>query len=101
MHCFRVVGASRSVVRPCSSPAPRDAPVVVLFHGGGAATNVMPAAYPDVFAAGAVFFGMPYGRADTEEDHFTTGAFGPCSGSYFTVPPRQWGGPHPPGPPRP
>ncbi|GAB2829302.1 hypothetical protein GCM10022221_29760 [Actinocorallia aurea] len=36
------------------------------YSGGGAATNVMLAAYPDFFKAGAVFFGMAYGCADTE-----------------------------------
>jgi poly(hydroxyalkanoate) depolymerase family esterase len=61
------------------------------YSGGGSATNVMLAAYPDVFKAGAVFFGMAYGCADTEDDYFTTGPFAPCPGSFNTLTPRQWG----------
>jgi poly(hydroxyalkanoate) depolymerase family esterase len=61
------------------------------YSGGGAATNVMLAAYPDVFKAGAVFFGMAYGCADTEDAYFRTGPFGPCSGAFNTLTARQWG----------
>ncbi|MEW2352341.1 PHB depolymerase family esterase [Spirillospora sp. NPDC029432] len=61
------------------------------YSGGGAATNVMLAAYPEVFKAGAVFFGMAYGCADTEDAYFRTGSFGPCSGAFNTLTPRQWG----------
>ncbi|MFC4071737.1 extracellular catalytic domain type 1 short-chain-length polyhydroxyalkanoate depolymerase [Actinoplanes subglobosus] len=64
---------------------------VTGYSGGGAAANVMLAAYPDRFRAGAVFFGMPYGCADTETAYFRTGALGPCSGSTSTVTPQQWG----------
>mgnify|MGYP001493480791 CR=1 FL=1 len=59
------------------------------YSGGGAFTNVLLAAYPDVFAAGAVFFGMPYACADTYQAYFTVG--GPCSGSASTRTPAQWG----------
>ncbi|WP_320784286.1 PHB depolymerase family esterase [Streptomyces sp. CRN 30] len=61
------------------------------YSGGGAATNVMLAAYPDVFAAGAVFFGMAYGCADTEADYFDTGLLAPCPGRVNSLTPRQWG----------
>ncbi|MEU4654120.1 PHB depolymerase family esterase [Streptomyces sp. NPDC023723] len=61
------------------------------YSGGGAATNVMLAAHPDVFKAGAVFFGMAYGCADTEDEYFNTGLFAPCPGRFNTLTPRQWG----------
>ncbi|WP_198679325.1 extracellular catalytic domain type 1 short-chain-length polyhydroxyalkanoate depolymerase [Thermomonospora amylolytica] len=64
---------------------------VTGYSGGGAATNVMLAAYPDVFKAGAVFFGMAYGCADTEDEYFRTGLFGPCSGPLNRNTPQQWG----------
>ncbi|WP_160147065.1 extracellular catalytic domain type 1 short-chain-length polyhydroxyalkanoate depolymerase [Thermomonospora echinospora] len=64
---------------------------VTGYSGGGAATNVMLAAYPDVFKAGAVFFGMAYGCADTEDAYFTTGLFGQCSGPLNRSTPQQWG----------
>ncbi|RAY11722.1 feruloyl esterase [Actinomadura craniellae] len=64
---------------------------VTGYSGGGAGTNVMLAAYPDRFAAGTVFFGMPYKCADTEDDYFRTGTFGPCSGSVSSVTAQQWG----------
>ncbi|MFF3505689.1 alpha/beta hydrolase family esterase [Streptomyces sp. NPDC003247] len=61
------------------------------YSGGGAATNVMLAAYPDVFKAGAVFFGMAYGCADTEADYFDTGLLAQCPGAINSLTPRQWG----------
>ncbi|MFB8029422.1 MULTISPECIES: prolyl oligopeptidase family serine peptidase [unclassified Streptomyces] len=61
------------------------------YSGGGAATNVMLAAHPEVFKAGAVFFGMAYGCADTEQDYFRTGSLAPCPGRYNLVAPHEWG----------
>ncbi|MGW7518467.1 extracellular catalytic domain type 1 short-chain-length polyhydroxyalkanoate depolymerase [Streptomyces sp. NPDC054796] len=61
------------------------------YSGGGAATNVMLAAYPEVFKAGAVFFGMAYGCADNEDDYFDTGSLAPCPGRFNTLDPEEWG----------
>lgn len=61
------------------------------YSGGGSATNVMLAAYPDVFSAGAVFFGMAYGCADTEEEYFEVSPTAPCPGQTNTLTPREWG----------
>ncbi|MDX6742200.1 PHB depolymerase family esterase [Actinocorallia sp. A-T 12471] len=64
---------------------------VTGYSGGGAATNVMLAAYPDFFRAGAVFFGMAYGCADTETAYFTTPPLGQCSGPLNFTGARTWG----------
>lgn len=44
---------------------------VTGLSAGGAMTNVMLAAYPDVFAAGAVMAGLPYACATGMSDAFT------------------------------
>ncbi|HSI42150.1 MAG TPA: PHB depolymerase family esterase [Xanthobacteraceae bacterium] len=41
---------------------------VTGFSAGGAMANVMLAAYPDVFAAGAIIAGLPYGAAGSDEE---------------------------------
>jgi len=40
------------------------------LSAGGAMTNVMLAAYPEVFAAGAVIAGLPYGAASNAQEAF-------------------------------
>ncbi|BAL91104.1 hypothetical protein AMIS_58840 [Actinoplanes missouriensis 431] len=80
-------GEAKSVIQMVDhvvgqSGADRNRVFVTGYSGGGAATNVMLAAYPDRFRAGAVFFGMPYGCAGTEARYFLIG--GPCSGSVAT-----------------
>ncbi|MBW6433552.1 PHB depolymerase family esterase [Actinoplanes hulinensis] len=90
------LGEARSVVQmvdhmATTHGADMSRVFVTGYSGGGAATNVMLAAYPDRFRAGAVFFGMPYGCADTESAYFRTGSLGPCSGSTSTLTPQQWG----------
>ncbi|WP_151770412.1 extracellular catalytic domain type 1 short-chain-length polyhydroxyalkanoate depolymerase [Streptomyces abyssomicinicus] len=89
-------GEARSVVEmvhhmTTAYGADPDRVYVTGYSGGGAATNVMMAAYPDVFRAGAVFFGMAYGCADTEADYFDTGLFARCPGAFNTLSPQEWG----------
>ncbi|MBB2941057.1 poly(hydroxyalkanoate) depolymerase family esterase [Actinoplanes lutulentus] len=81
-------GEAKSVIQMVdhvvgTQQADRDEVFVTGYSGGGAATNVMLAAYPDRFRAGAVFFGMPYGCASSETLYFLIG--GPCSGSRATA----------------
>jgi poly(3-hydroxybutyrate) depolymerase len=45
---------------------------VTGLSGGGAMTGVMLAAYPDVFRAGAIIAGVPYGCASTAGDPIAT-----------------------------
>ncbi|QFG19886.1 PHB depolymerase family esterase [Actinomadura sp. WMMB 499] len=89
-------GEARSVVRMVEHMteaygADASRVFVTGYSGGGAATNVMLAAYPDVFKAGAVFFGMAYGCADSESVYFVTPPFGPCSGYFNFTSAREWG----------
>ncbi|MFB4425936.1 PHB depolymerase family esterase [Streptomyces sp. QL37] len=89
-------GEARSVVQmvdfmKAEYAADADRVYATGYSGGGAATNVMLAAHPEVFKAGAVFFGMAYGCADNEEDYFRTGSFAPCPGRYNLVAPEEWG----------
>ena len=48
----------------------RDRIFVTGLSAGGAMTNVMLAAYPEVFAAGAVIAGLPYGSARNMHEAF-------------------------------
>ena len=48
----------------------RDRVFVTGLSAGGAMTNVMLAAYPEVFAAGAVIAGLPYGGARNVHEAF-------------------------------
>ena len=48
----------------------RDRIFVTGLSAGGAMTNVMLAAYPEVFAAGAVIAGLPYGSARNVHEAF-------------------------------
>jgi feruloyl esterase len=48
----------------------RDRIFVTGLSAGGAMTNVMLATYPEVFAAGAVIAGLPYGSARTVHEAF-------------------------------
>jgi poly(3-hydroxybutyrate) depolymerase len=41
---------------------------VTGLSAGGAMTLAMPATYPDVFAAGAVIAGLPYGGATNAQE---------------------------------
>src|SRR5262249_15005357 len=60
----------------------------VFFTGlsaGGAMTSVMLACYPEIFAAGAIIAGLPYGAASNVQQAFE---------SMFQSPPRsapEWG----------
>jgi poly(hydroxyalkanoate) depolymerase family esterase len=58
---------------------------VTGLSAGGAMTTVMAAAYPDVFAAGAVMAGIAYRCADSQQAAYSC-MFGPQSLS-----PQQWG----------
>lgn len=49
----------------------RDHIYVTGLSAGGAMTSVMLATYPDVFAAGAVIAGLPYGIANTLQEALT------------------------------
>ncbi|MFD5876694.1 alpha/beta hydrolase family esterase [Streptomyces sp. NPDC060322] len=89
-------GEARSVVQmvdhmKAKHASDADRVFATGYSGGGAATNVMLAAHPEVFKAGAVFFGMAYGCADNEQDYFRTGSLAPCPGRYDLVSPREWG----------
>ncbi|MFJ8981285.1 alpha/beta hydrolase family esterase [Streptomyces sp. NPDC102282] len=89
-------GEARSVIQmvdhmKANHAADADRVFATGYSGGGAATNVMLAAHPEVFKAGAVFFGMAYGCADNEQDYFRTGSLAPCPGRYDLVSPREWG----------
>jgi poly(hydroxyalkanoate) depolymerase family esterase len=57
---------------------------VTGLSAGGAMTAVMLAAYPDVFAGGAVVAGLPYGCADTLVAAFT------CMNPGIDRTPQQW-----------
>ncbi|MEZ7004451.1 PHB depolymerase family esterase [Streptomyces sp. AD55] len=57
---------------------------VTGLSAGGAMTSVMLATYPDVFQAGAVVAGLPYGCADD-----VTGAYG-CMNPGTDLTPAQW-----------
>jgi poly(hydroxyalkanoate) depolymerase family esterase len=58
---------------------------VTGLSGGGAMTNVMLAAYPDVFAGGAIMSGVPYGCAHGLSETFA------CMESDVAKTPQQWG----------
>src|SRR5258708_36435025 len=55
------------------------------LSAGGAMTAVMLATYPDVFAGGAIFAGIPYGCASSLNDAFS------CENPGKTMTPQQWG----------
>ncbi len=56
------------------------------LSAGGAMANVMLAAYPEVFAAGAVIAGLPYGSAANMQE-----AFGAMMNSSRPRPAEAWG----------
>src|SRR3954452_10962021 len=56
---------------------------VTGLSAGGAMTAVMLAAYPDVFRAGAIIAGVPYGCASTGGNAFT--AWARAMQKYWTV----------------
>lgn len=58
---------------------------VTGLSAGGAMTSVMLAAYPDVFAGGAIMSGVPYGCASGLSETFA------CMESSVAKTPRQWG----------
>ncbi|HOJ50681.1 MAG TPA: PHB depolymerase family esterase [Spirochaetota bacterium] len=58
---------------------------VTGLSAGGAMTAVMMAAYPDVFAGGAVMAGIPYKCATTMTDAFS------CMSPGVDKTPQQWG----------
>jgi poly(hydroxyalkanoate) depolymerase family esterase len=56
------------------------------LSAGGAMASVMLAAYPEVFAAGAIVAGLPFGSADTLEQAFESMFKGPrLSGDEFAA----------------
>lgn len=58
---------------------------VTGLSAGGAMTGVMLATYPDVFSAGAIIAGLPYGAANSVQDAFRT----MFQGSVRTA--EEWG----------
>jgi len=56
---------------------------------GGMMTNVLLAAYPDLFAGGASFSGSPYGCWDGPTPNAIGGASCPATGQKYT--PQNWG----------
>jgi poly(hydroxyalkanoate) depolymerase family esterase len=75
-HSRREAGEALSIRQMVSSTLeqhPNIAPNKVFVTGlsaGGAMAAVMLAAYPDVFAAGAIIAGLPYGTAETVPQAF-------------------------------
>jgi poly(hydroxyalkanoate) depolymerase family esterase len=63
----------------------RERIYVTGFSAGGAMTAVMLAAYPDVFAGGAIVAGLPYGCASSMPDAFA------CMNPGRDLTPQQWG----------
>jgi len=63
----------------------RDRIFVTGLSAGGAMTNVMLATYPEVFAAGAVIAGLPYGSARNVHEAFRSMFSGASRGAY------EWG----------
>lgn len=62
-----------------------DRVFITGLSAGGAMANVMLATYPEVFAAGAIIAGLPYGAASNVME-----AFGAMSGSARHTP-QEWG----------
>ncbi|MFD8498911.1 PHB depolymerase family esterase [Amycolatopsis sp. NPDC059657] len=62
--------------------------VVSGFSSGAMMTNVLAAEYPDVFAAGAAFSGVPAGCFATSDGSMWNGQ---CSGGNIVKSPQQWG----------
>ena len=58
---------------------------VTGLSAGGAMTSVMLATYPDVFAAGAIIAGLPYGTASNVKEAFES------MGQVRTRSAREWG----------
>lgn len=58
---------------------------VTGLSAGAAMTSVMLAAYPDVFAAGAIMAGLPFRCASSTSDAYT------CMGGSVDKTPAQWG----------
>jgi poly(hydroxyalkanoate) depolymerase family esterase len=58
---------------------------VTGLSAGGAMASVMLATYPDVFAAGAIMAGIPYGCAENLKDSLT------CLQPGVVKTPQQWG----------
>ena len=63
----------------------RDRIFVTGLSAGGAMTNVMLATYPEVFAAGAVIAGLPYGSARNVHEAFRSMFSGASRGAH------EWG----------
>ena len=63
----------------------RDRIFVTGLSAGGAMTNVMLATYPEVFAAGAVIAGLPYGGARNVHEAFRSMFSGASRGAH------EWG----------
>ncbi|MFD5799251.1 PHB depolymerase family esterase [Streptomyces diastatochromogenes] len=61
---------------------------VTGISSGAMMTNVLLGDYPDVFAAGAAFSGVPFGCFATTDGSEWNSA---CSGGTVTHTPRQWG----------
>ena len=63
----------------------RDRIFVTGLSAGGAMANVMLAAYPEVFAAGAIIAGLPYGTARNVHEAFRSMFSGASRGAH------EWG----------
>jgi poly(hydroxyalkanoate) depolymerase family esterase len=62
--------------------------VVSGFSSGAMMTNVLAAEYPDVFAAGSAFSGVPAGCFATTDGSLWNNQ---CSGGQISKTPQQWG----------
>ncbi|MFC4109419.1 extracellular catalytic domain type 1 short-chain-length polyhydroxyalkanoate depolymerase [Micromonospora zhanjiangensis] len=58
---------------------------------GGMMTNAMAALYPDVFAAGAAFMGVPFACFPNEGDYQPTPGYSDCASGRIDKSPQQWG----------
>lgn len=58
---------------------------------GGMETNIMIGLYPDVFKAGAVFMGVPFGCFADESDYIPLPGASNCASGRVEKTPREWG----------
>jgi poly(hydroxyalkanoate) depolymerase family esterase len=59
--------------------------------GGGMETNIMLGNYPDVFKAGAVFMGVPFGCFADESDYIPSPGASNCASGRVSKTPQEWG----------
>jgi acetylxylan esterase len=61
------------------------------FSSGGMMTSVMCATYPDIFAGGAVFSGVPHACLKGSKGSSPFSDTAPCTKGGYTKSPNQWG----------